>query len=280
MLQDECQTNLLSPLTEFILNLGCKICPTLPRCARSWQSPFQYVRRRRFNHRDSFGNQSEWILAVKHTHPGTILSHCTVPRHRLGTSGTEIVSITDTAVELCFAFTEELSTGFECPPSLPPPYVDIPPYNGAVLEKQRPMMRAHEDQWNSSSALLAPVLSRPVESPAEGSSPIQGSTPVSIWVRSLTINLKERSGEDEAGAGGSSGSVSFIRFGFGRSSETIAVCSFVSFPFPPSKAHSGLVNTDPFLRFQFINLKSLYSSFQMNFASLSALLGPYESPLR
>lgn len=148
---------------------------------------FVFVRRRRVNNRDSFGNQTERIQTVKHVKssgfpseailepmvpmaqfPGTESQSALLPQP---TQQLSSVSLLQESVQ-----STPLPVSSNSPPtSSASPYFNLPPSDSAALEKQRLMMRAHEELGNSSSASYAPVPSKAVPPLAEGSSPTHGS---------------------------------------------------------------------------------------------------------
>lgn len=148
---------------------------------------FLFVRRRRVNNRDSLGNQMERIQAVKHVKPLGISSEAVLepldPMAQFPGAESQPALFPRPMQQLSSASLLQKS-GQSIPSPLPSgsppassasPYFDLPPSNSAALEKQRLMMRAHEDPGNSSSAPYTPVPSRAVAPPAEGSSPTHGS---------------------------------------------------------------------------------------------------------
>lgn len=148
---------------------------------------FLFVRRRRVNNRDSFGNQTERIQAVKNVKPLGFSSEAvleplgpmaqfpgTESQPALFPQSTQQLSSVSLLQKSGQSIPSPLSS--DSPPaSSASPYFDLPPSNSAALEKQRLMMRAHEDPGDSSSAFYAPVPSRAVPPLAECSSPTHGS---------------------------------------------------------------------------------------------------------
>lgn len=146
-----------------------------------------FLRRRRVVNRDSFGYQAERIQAVKHVKPSGVSSEAILepldPMTQFPDTESQPASFPQPSQHMSSVSLLQTNGQFTpspLSPGSPPassvaPYFDLPPSNSAALEKQRLMMRALEDPGTFSSAPDAPVPSRVVAPPVEGSNPTHGS---------------------------------------------------------------------------------------------------------
>lgn len=145
---------------------------------------YLFLRRRRTRNRDSFGNLTERVQAVKRVKPLGFSNEAILepfrPMSQLPDAGDQS-ALSPRRVPSATA-----SHGRELPSAFPlsstgsalssdvSSYFNIPPTDSAAAEKQRLMMRSY-DAGASSSSAYAHVSPRTVAPLAEGSSPTRGS---------------------------------------------------------------------------------------------------------